>query len=36
VVEWADQIEELLPEGAMIIRIERGETETERIYKCTF
>ncbi len=36
VVEWADQIEELLPEDAMIIRIERGETETERIYKCTF
>jgi tRNA threonylcarbamoyladenosine biosynthesis protein TsaE len=36
VVEWADQIEELLPEDAMIIRIERGESETERIYKCTF
>lgn len=36
VVEWADLIEELLPEDAVIIRIEYGENEGERIYRCTF
>ncbi len=36
VVEWADLIEELLPEDAVIIRIEYGENERERIYRCTF
>ena len=36
VVEWADLIEELLPEDAKIIRIEYGENEGERIYRCTF
>lgn len=36
VVEWADLIEDILPEDAMIIRIEYGEKEGERIYKCTF
>ncbi|MCI2062082.1 MAG: tRNA (adenosine(37)-N6)-threonylcarbamoyltransferase complex ATPase subunit type 1 TsaE [Eubacteriaceae bacterium] len=36
VVEWADQIRELLPEDAKIIYIDRGAQETERIYKCTF
>jgi len=36
VVEWADLIEELLPEDAQIIRIEYGENEGERIYRCTF
>ena len=30
VVEWADIIEELLPEDAVIIRIERGASEEER------
>lgn len=32
VVEWADLIEELLPEDAVIVRIEYGKTEGERIY----
>ena len=33
VVEWADIIEELLPEDAVIIRIERGASEEEREYR---
>lgn len=33
VVEWADIIEELLPEDAVIIRIERGADEEKREYK---
>ena len=33
VVEWADIIEELLPEDAMIIYIERGAAEEEREYR---
>ncbi len=36
VVEWADIIEELIPEDAMIIHIEYGASPDERIYKCTF
>ena len=32
VVEWADQIMELIPDESIIIRIEYGETEDERIY----
>lgn len=36
VIEWADQIEEILPEDSMYIYIERGEDEGERVYKCTF
>ncbi len=36
VVEWADIVEELLPEDAIIINIEQGTTEDERIYRCTF
>lgn len=32
VVEWADIIEELLPEDAVIIHIERGASEEEREY----
>ena len=32
VVEWADIIEELLPEDAVIIRIDRGAGEEEREY----
>ncbi|HML36033.1 MAG TPA: tRNA (adenosine(37)-N6)-threonylcarbamoyltransferase complex ATPase subunit type 1 TsaE [Bacillota bacterium] len=32
VVEWADRIEELIPEGSIVIRIEYGEKEEERIY----
>ena len=33
VVEWADIIEELLPEDAIIIRIDRGAGEEEREYR---
>jgi len=32
IVEWADIIEELLPEDAVIIRIDRGVSEEEREY----
>lgn len=32
VVEWAELIEELLPESALIIEMEYGEDEGERIY----
>lgn len=34
VVEWADLIEELLPEDAVRIQIEYGVKEGERIYQC--
>lgn len=33
VVEWADIIEELLPEDAVIIHIDRGDSEEEREYR---
>ena len=33
VVEWADIIEELLPEDAVIISIEGGASEEERVYR---
>ena len=36
VVEWADLIEEIMPEDTLWINIEYGEKEGERIYKCTF
>ncbi len=32
VVEWADQIMELIPEDSIIIRIEYGASEDERVY----
>ena len=32
VVEWADIIEELLPEEALVIQIDRGVSEEEREY----
>ncbi len=35
-VEWADIIQELLPEEARIIRIEYGREPEERIYHCNF
>ena len=35
IVEWADLIEELIPEDALTIRITRGEDEEERIYEVT-
>ncbi len=36
IIEWADLIEELLPENTIRIEIRYGENERERIYKCTF
>ncbi|NLD20754.1 MAG: tRNA (adenosine(37)-N6)-threonylcarbamoyltransferase complex ATPase subunit type 1 TsaE [Clostridiales bacterium] len=36
VIEWADIIEELIPEDAVRINIEYGTEEGERIYKCIF
>ena len=36
VVEWADLIEEIMPEDTKWINIEYGENEGERIYKCIF
>ena len=35
-VEWADVIQELLPEETRIIRIEYGREPEERIYHCNF
>ena len=34
VIEWADLIEEILPEDAMRIHISYGPGEEERIYEC--
>ena len=36
VVEWADLIEDLIPEDALRIHIEYGAAPEERIYKCSF
>ena len=36
VIEWADLVEEVLPENTKYMYIEYGEKEGERIYKCTF
>ncbi|MEG0919217.1 MAG: tRNA (adenosine(37)-N6)-threonylcarbamoyltransferase complex ATPase subunit type 1 TsaE [Anaerovoracaceae bacterium] len=36
IVEWADQIEEIIPEDAKVIFIDYGSNQGERIYKCTF
>ena len=36
IVEWADRIEDLIPDDAIRIQIEYGDKEGERIYRCTF
>ena len=36
IVEWADLVIEEIPEDALFIFIDYGQTEGERIYKCTF
>lgn len=36
IVEWADQVAEILPDETRCIFIEYGEKEGERIYRCTF
>lgn len=36
VIEWADLIKDELPENTDFIVIDYGETEGERVYRCTF
>ena len=36
VVEWADQVAEILPDETLCIFLEYGKNEGERIYRCTF
>lgn len=36
IVEWADKIIGLIPEGAIVIHIEYGKEPDERVYECTF
>lgn len=36
IIEWADKVEDILPEDTMYIYIEYGADENERIYRCTF
>lgn len=36
VIEWADLIEDLIPETALRIDIAYGQAEEERIYTCTY
>ena len=36
VVEWADLVQDELPEDTDFIFIEYGDEEGERIYRCTF
>lgn len=36
VVEWADIVEDVIPEDAKVIFIDYGSREGERIYRCTF
>ena len=36
VVEWADQVAEILPDETLCIFLEYGKKEGERIYRCTF
>lgn len=36
IIEWADMIEDIIPDNAMVINMEYGKNEGERIYKCTF
>lgn len=36
IIEWADQVAEVLPDETLCIFIEYGEKEGERVYRCTF
>ena len=36
IIEWADNVAEVLPDETLCIFLEYGEKEGERIYKCTF
>ena len=32
-IEWADIIEDIIPDGSILVEIEKGVSETERIYE---
>ncbi len=36
IIEWADIIEEIIPEKAKVIFIDYGQSPEERIYRCSF
>lgn len=36
IIEWADNIAEILPDDTKVIFLDYGEKEGERIYRCTF
>lgn len=36
IIEWADQIAEILPDDTICVFLEYGDKEGERVYKCTF
>lgn len=36
IVEWADIVMDVIPEEAIVIQIDYGKNEGERIYRCTF
>lgn len=36
IIEWADIIEDILPDNTLYIYMEYGKSENERIYRCTF
>ena len=36
IIEWADMVEEIIPDNAKIIFIDYGSKEGERIYRCSF
>ncbi len=36
VIEWADIVQDMLPEDTKYIYIEMGDTDEERILRCTF
>ena len=35
-IEWADIIEDIIPDGSILIEIEKGVSETERIYDISY
>lgn len=35
-IEWADVIEEIIPDGSILVEIEKGASETERIYDISY
>ncbi|MDD7409112.1 MAG: tRNA (adenosine(37)-N6)-threonylcarbamoyltransferase complex ATPase subunit type 1 TsaE [Anaerovoracaceae bacterium] len=35
-IEWADIIEDVIPDGSILVEIERGSSETERLYDISY